>query len=280
MRRTVLLSLCGVLLALALTLSLPLIAAASDGASRSVSDQDIDVSPSSIGVDPLVIDVILDRDQVASEQFTISNSGPETLFFDFNIVDTTPGLSGSTDIGLEAAPSNDDFPGKVVTESSFTDGQNIIDATLEPNEYRGCRPSGQGGPINHSVWYNVTPAEDGTITAEIVVPTTGESSLAAFTGSPLAFIDCDYHGLQAPAQIPTEISFPGLAGHTYYFQAGGVTGYKDQSFTLDVAGGIGNDLTWVSVDPGRTRPPSSWSTATPGRHPACRGPDQLDRITA
>ena len=229
---------------MALALSFSFIMAAGGGGSGSASDPDPDVSPSSIGVDPLVIDVVLDRDETTSEQFTISNNGEETFFFDFNIIDTTdsprPGPLGSIDTGPKAVPLNDDFPGTVVREPSFIDTQDTTEATIEPDE-EFCR----GFTVSSTVWYNVTPAEDGLITAHLQVPFTGEGSISAITGRfPNIDVKCDLiDGGHA------EVSFRGLAGRTYYFQAGGRFGYKFMNFALDVSGGIGNDLTWVSVDP-------------------------------
>ena len=108
-----------------------------------------------------------------------------------------------------AAAANDDFAAAAPAVAPFSDVVDVTGASIEAGEPQFCSPSDQ------SVWYVVTPAADGILSADTSASglpgqlDVYEQTGAGFGG--LSFLSCaNYYG---PAVFHVQ------AGHTYYLQA-------------------------------------------------------------
>lgn len=123
-----------------------------------------------------------------------------------------------------AAPSNDDFPGRSITNLPFAEGFDLNTSTAEPGE-----PSASCnyfGPYR-TIWYSFTPASSAPLVALAQGSGVNEFGLAAYTGTnlpDLTEIGCAmgnrYYNLDA------EISLVPTPGTTYHFQVSYYSGYQ------------------------------------------------------
>jgi hypothetical protein len=132
---------------------------------------------------------------------------------------------GRLEYAASPAPSNDDYANRIiVTDVPFSHTVDTTTATTEPSD---PVPSCGSGSRANSVWYEFTPSQDGTITAD-TIGSSYDTILAAFTGSLGSFAEqvCndDYSGLQS------RIEFSATAGTAYAFM---VTAYSAGGGSLD-----------------------------------------------
>ena len=115
----------------------------------------------------LLSEVSFQSDGVSTYYILVHSFGGATGNFTFD-VNCTP-----------VPPPNDDIANSItITDCPFTDpGVAMPAATLESGNPAGCNIDGATG-----VWYNITPAGDGTITATIVSPS-GLSHVTFYTAA-------------------------------------------------------------------------------------------------
>lgn len=138
------------------------------------------------------------------------------------------GSAGELHVSLQRVPgpSNDDFANAAPVGSlPFTDSADTTAASLESGE---PSPTCFGGPPAGSVWWAYTPSESGSVSAS--TNSWFPNEVAAYTGSSvsgLTQLGCRAFGGVITIHVD--------AGTTYYFQAGGVYGYRGSlSFHLEV----------------------------------------------
>ncbi|HEX8156021.1 MAG TPA: PKD domain-containing protein [Solirubrobacteraceae bacterium] len=113
--------------------------------------------------------------------------------------------------GASAAPTNDDFASATAISSlPFTDTVDATSASTEPGEPQSCFFSDQ------TVWYAITPSQDGTLAAD-ASGSTATAQVTAYRAdasglSGLSFLTCANFG---DARAVFEVQ----AGQTYYLQA-------------------------------------------------------------
>lgn len=115
-----------------------------------------------------------------------------------------------------AAPANDDrADAAVIASLPATQSQNTSGATLEAGEPQPC------GSIGATVWFRVTPADDGVIRAD-TLGSAYDTVLAGYASGNNNELACNDD--VGTGGLWSEISFPVLAGQTYELQAGGFGG--------------------------------------------------------
>lgn len=134
---------------------------------------------------------------------------PSVRLFVLTCLALTAALIGAADAG--AAPTNDDFvSATAVTALPFADTADATTATTEPGEPQSCVFSDQ------TVWYAITPSQDGTLAADTAGSTT-HAQITAYRADAnglggLSFLSCANFG---DARAVFEVQ----AGKTYYLQA-------------------------------------------------------------
>ena len=206
--------------------------------------------PPDISVAPLSFAVTLAANETTVDTLVVTNTGPGTLDFDIDVVDTTPGLpagasvpsptpavavpsvafsqasprypSPSVENGSDGdragqpavAPPNDGFPGQVISAVPFQGSGNNFDATAEAGEQRPCDMS------SNTIWFNFTPTRDMLLVAD-TFGSSFDTVMAAYTGSSLFSLEVLACNDQAQRSNQSRVAVQAVAGQTYYFQVGG-----------------------------------------------------------
>lgn len=151
---------------------------------------------------------------VESNSFSFLAEAGKTYYLQ---VGSVFGEVGSIQINLEQLPipPNDNFSNANAIPSPlpFDDTVDISLASAQANE---PTPSCAGSGINGTVWYAFTPAENGSISANLNAPFFTYTLLAVYSGNTLTSLT--ELGCRGP--YGGVITFPVQAGTTYYFQAG------------------------------------------------------------
>ena len=186
------------------------------------------------------------------------DTSDEVYLGNFDLLSANVGFLASLPV-RQASAVNDNFPGQLLVGDSGSVNWLNYQATAQPSE-----PAHD--PLTHawrSVWGRWTALASGTVTFD----TFGGDFydvLAAYTGSSVASltqIAHDYSGGKGPGQC--QLSFPAVAGQTYYLALDGVLGQAGQSplhwqmsgsssaatlsLTAPVAGATVSNVTTVSA---------------------------------
>jgi PKD repeat protein len=137
------------------------------------------------------------------------------------------------------ATANDNFADALVISalpfSSFVD---VTDATSESGEPQPC------GYVPRTVWYTITPATSGSLTANLAGPTDATLGVYLATGSGLLGLtplNCVAYG--------GSVTFSVQAGSTYYFQAGLFYGTGSLHLSVEVASDPVAGICYDPIDP-------------------------------
>ncbi len=137
---------------------------------------------------------------------------------DYSLGTTAFGLTFSLDAGVP--PANDDFVQALgITALPFSHTVDTLTATTELDEPALDCLGQETGAIS-TVWYSFTPDEDTYLLADTEGSDFYGPFIAAYEGTSL--LDLEPVACAGPSYPHTMLAFEAAAGHTYFFQVGGV----------------------------------------------------------
>lgn len=147
----------------------------------------------------------------------------------------TKGHTVTTDGPGLMSPGNDHFDDSVSVPSlPYTNNQSTVDATTEPDEPSPC------GAMGATVWYDYTPSQDETVSAD-TFGSGYDTVLAIYTGGSvdsLTLVDCN----DDSGSLQSKVSFSAVGGTTYRIQVGGFSSDTGQlTLNMNVLAPLDND---------------------------------------